>query len=62
MVKIETEDDENWFEGMSFSSFWLKEFVQKAQDCLDHLEDSHQEDMGERGDGPWGFMMQHKEG
>jgi hypothetical protein len=40
LVTLLTEDDEQWFEGETFSAHWLDEVISVLQRARDHLEAS----------------------
>lgn len=37
-VVLLTEDDENWFDGERFSSYWIDEMIEKLQDAKRYIE------------------------
>lgn len=37
-VVLLTEDDENWFDGDSFSSSWIDEMIEKLQEAKRYIE------------------------
>lgn len=38
MVTLEIEDDENWFEKMSVSSYWIDELIEQLQAAKKYCE------------------------
>jgi len=40
-VEIDCEDDDNWFNKSSFSSFWIDELIQLLQTAKNYMENNH---------------------